>query len=167
MVTDDGTRLPPKAVFSLAASEALGREVLPEDFESSPLIRDIIKKAGFPVVLKIEQIDLQTAPLDSEEREWIEGGFKLVAHYQQKRAYGLTKAKKEQFKRDNDGRLYCERCQMDPIEVYDSGSGDACIEVHQIRPLATQSTKRRTQLKDLMCVCANCHRIIHYDLSNS
>ena len=167
VVVDDGTRLPPKAVFSLAASEALGREVLPKDFESSPLIRGIIKRAGFPVVPKNKQVVRKVVPLDSEEDEWTEGSRILVKHYRHERRYGLSKAKKEQFKQDHDGRLHCERCKMDPIEIYGSVSGEACIEVHHIRPLAAQPTTRRTQLKDLMCVCANCHRIIHHELSNS
>ena len=166
VVTDDGSRLPPKVVFSLAASEALGREVLPGEFKSNHLIRGIIKKAGFPVVQKNKQVDQNPVPLDSEEREWIEGNPIRAKHYRRERRYGQSKAKKEQFKQDHDGRLHCERCKMDPIEVYGSGSGEACIEVHHIRPLAAQPTERRTRLKDLMCVCANCHRIIHHELSN-
>lgn len=162
VVTDDGTRLPPKAVFGLAASEALGREVLPADFKSDSLIRGIIKEAGFPVVPKSKQKVVQ---FYSHEREWTEGGRKLIKHYRYERRYGLSHAKKEQFKQDHDGRLYCERCKMDPIETYGSGSGEACIEVHHIHPLAVQPTERRTKLKDLMCVCANCHRIIHHELS--
>ena len=166
VITDDGTRLPPKAVFRLAASDALGREVDSADFESDAVIRGIIEKAGFPVVQKNQQVDQKVVPLDSEEREWIEGGLKLVKHYRQERAYGLSKAKKEMFKRDHGGRLHCERCKMDPIEIYGSSFGEACIEVHHKRPLAARSTQRETDLNDVMCVCANCHRIIHRELSN-
>ncbi len=166
VVADDGTRLPPKAVFSLAATEALGREVDTSDFESDSLIRSIIDKVGFQVVPKNQSLDHVLVPLDSEEREWTEGGRRLVKHYRRERSFRLSQAKKEQFKQDHDGRLHCERCKMDPIEVYGCSSGEACIEVHHKNPLASQPTERVTHLEDLMCVCANCHRIIHRELSN-
>ncbi len=166
VLTDDETRLQPKAVFSLAASVALGREVNPGDFESDSVIRGIIEEAGYPVIQKEQQIDQTGVPMDSEEREWTEGGFKLRKHYRRERAYGLSKAKKELFKRDHDGRLHCERCKMDPIEVYGPSSGESCIEVHHIIPLSAHPTEIPTQLEDLMCVCANCHRIIHHKLTN-
>ena len=61
-------------------------------------------------------------------------------------------------------RLYCEECGLKPDEVYGSDVGDACIEVHHKAPLHERSTEGETTLDDLMCVCANCHRIIHRKL---
>ncbi len=54
VVLDDGSRLPPKAVFGLAASEVLGFNVLPRHFsdgEGTPCF-NAIKSAGYEIVRK-------------------------------------------------------------------------------------------------------------------
>ena len=56
VVTDTGERLPPKAVFGLAASEALGFEVLPEHFSGgagTPCFR-VLEAAGLTILPKDE-----------------------------------------------------------------------------------------------------------------
>lgn len=53
---------------------------------------------------------------------------------------------------------------MKPDDVYGPEVGEACIEVHHRLPLESTPGARETRLEDLMCVCANCHRIIHYEL---
>ena len=52
-------------------------------------------------------------------------------------------------------------CGFDFGEVYgDLGKG--FIEVHHIKPLASQNEELRINPdKDLICVCANCHRMLH------
>ena len=76
---------------------------------------------------------------------------------------GLARAKKRAFKREHE-RLFCEQCALEPEEVYGFDVGEACIEVHHKLPLDAGPAIRETKLEDLMCVCANCHRIIHYKL---
>ena len=161
VIADDNARLPPKAVFGLAASEALGIEVLPRHFRGgldTPCFRAIIN-AGYRIVPKGEEIQ-DDLPPDPEERSWAEGNKRLVSHLRSERSLGLARAKRREFKREH-GRLYCEKCELIPEEVYGFGTGESCIEVHHMLPLSADHGVRKTTLKDLICVCANCHRIIH------
>lgn len=55
----------------------------------------------------------------------------------------------------------CEICGFDFEEVY-GAVGKGFIEVHHIHPLSEQ--KQEVEINpetDLICVCANCHRMIH------
>ena len=165
VITDDGFRLPPKAVFGVAASDALGFQLGPRDFTGGLNTRcfKAITKAGYRIVRKGDDVPPDDGPRDPEERMWLEGKPILVTHLRRERAQGLARAKKRAFRREK-GRLSCERCGLDPEDVYDSDVGEACIEVHHMQPLGAGSPDRQTKLEDLMCVCANCHRIIHYEL---
>ena len=159
------SRLAPKVVFGLAASEAFGFEVGPQHFKGGPGTRcfKAIDRAGFSIVPKGEKTPTDEAPPDPEDRKWVEGQPRLRTHLSRERASGLARAKKEEFVRVHK-RLYCEECGLKPDEVYGSDVGDACIEVHHKAPLHERSTEGETTLDDLMCVCANCHRIIHRKL---
>lgn len=166
VVADNGERIPPKAVFGLAASAALGFDVRPRHFRGGVGTRCFraISDAGYRIVPKGERVQPDRQPPDPEERSWIEGNRNLVPHLRRERGAGVSRAKKRAFKREH-GRLYCENCNLDPEEVYGPGRGEACIEVHHIVPLGADEGLRTTRLEDLVCVCANCHRTIHYDLS--
>ncbi|MEF8759184.1 MAG: hypothetical protein V5B36_05515 [Candidatus Accumulibacter sp. UW25] len=161
VLIDGVVRLAPKAVFGVAASEALGFELLPENFSGglkSQCFR-ILEECGYEILPKElkARIELTSSP----EREWIEGKEKAAAHFKKERALGLSCAKKAQFKREH-GKLKCERCGMDPIEKYSSELGEACIEVHHSKTqVKDMGEGHRTLLKDLQCLCANCHRIVH------
>lgn len=76
----------------------------------------------------------------------------------------LRKAKITAALLANGGRLLCEvpGCGFDFFARYgDIGRGYA--HVHHRRPLSkTDKGGRKTTLKDLAIVCANCHSIIHY-----
>ena len=168
VIAEDGSRLSPKTVFRLAASEALGFEVLPSYFVSgigTPCFR-IIRAAGYSIVSKNEPHPPNEEPRNSIDREWAEGEPKLVTHFRRERGSGIAKAKKKSFILKH-GRLLCERCGLDPEEAYGPALGDACIEVHHKLPLAEIPPRRNTKLEDLMCVCANCHRVIHREFQNS
>ena len=104
-----------------------------------------------------------TAPLSPSDQEWVEGHQKLVTHLRRERGKGLARAKKARFKSEH-GRLFCERCKLDPAEVYDPNISDACIEVHHTLRVADMVPKHKTRLEDLECLCANCHRIRHREL---
>ena len=165
VIADDGTRLPPKAVFGLAASEALGFEVRPRHFSGglqTPCFH-AITDAGYRIVTKGKAVPRDVLPPDQEERFWVEGYKRLVPHLRRERGSGLARAKKRAFKRSH-GRLFCEKCKLDPEAVYGVEIGEAYIEVHHILPLGTDQNVRKTKLTDLICVCANCHRVIHYEI---
>lgn len=165
IVLETGERLPPKAVFGVAASNALGYRVLPGHFTGgvdSTCFR-LLKEAGFEMVPKGQPVT-PIQPFESpEERRWAEGNPKLVTHLRRERAPGLAQAKKAEFKRLH-GHLYCERCKVNPIEKYGS-QGEACIEVHHKRVQVKDMNEGHiTQLSDLECLCANCHRVEHVKL---
>ena len=162
VLLDDGTRLPPKAVFGVAASEALGREVGPKDFTGgvdSQCVR-VLREAGYTIITKGEERPADPVPVAAEDVAWTEGRTVLVTHLRRERASGLAQAKKADFVQQH-GRLHCEHCKMVPSEHYGE-HGDACIEVHhRTVHVADMAEAHRTVLDDLQCLCANCHRVEH------
>lgn len=162
VLLEDGERFPPKAVFGVAASEALGFKVLPMHFtggESSTSFR-LLKQAGFIPVPKGGTTETLPLPPSPEDLEWTEGGKVLVTHLRSERAPGLAQAKKADFK-FHHGRLFCEKCGMDPLTAYGE-HGESCIEVHHSKIQVKDMLKKHvTVLEDLQCLCANCHRVEH------
>jgi hypothetical protein len=55
-------------------------------------------------------------------------------------------------------RDVCRVCGFQFAEVYGK-RGEGFIEVHHLKPIA--KGRRRTTLKDVTVVCANCHRMLH------
>jgi 5-methylcytosine-specific restriction protein A len=166
LLSDDGIRLPPKAVFGVAATEALGYTVLPKHFtagRTSPCFR-LLKNAGFRIVVKNTTSD--ELPRDQEKAlvndlEWREGDLTLRTHLQRERKPAASHAKREEFRRTH-GRLFCERCGLDPVELFGAVEGEACIEVHHETVHVKDMTNlHSTTLDDLKCLCANCHRFVH------
>jgi hypothetical protein len=164
----EGLRLPPKAVFGLAATAALGFPVRPANFrggEDTPCFR-ALRAHGYRIVRKgAEQLESDSAA--EEDRVWTEGDVRLVAHLRRERGTGLASAKREAFRAEH-GRLFCERCRMDPVVVFGSVAGEACIEVHhRAAPVSQMDPGHRTRLEDLDCLCANCHRVTHRELKEA
>ena len=162
LLTDGGVRLPPKAVFGRAASLALSARVGPGSFSAgigTPCF-DMLHKAGYRIVAKEQAIE-QPEPLSDDDRFWVEGSPRLVSHLRRERGRGLSSAKKAEFIRRH-GRLFCERCKMEPLQVFGDQDGDACIEVHHhSTAVAEMDEGHETYLDDLQCLCANCHRYTH------
>jgi len=172
VLLEDGTRLPPKAVFGIAAKEALGMEVLPKHFSGGEgtICFRIINACGYTIVPKDGSEPAGKAPKpaapavsSNEDREFIEGKKERVYHLKSERDRYAPIAKKAAFKAKH-GILFCERCLMKPVEVYKSEAGEACIEVHHTKPIADMKEGDKTKLEDLMCLCASCHRVVHREL---
>lgn len=160
----EGQRLPPKAVFGIAATSALGFPVQPVHFLAGfgkPAF-DTLVAAGFPILPKgVEPLEQGEFPVSQDDREWAEGYPRLRRHLARERSRGLTAAKRAQFLGQN-GKLFCERCKMDPTEVYGDPDGAACIEVHHAeKQVSHMEDGHNTKLSDLECLCANCHRYVH------
>ena len=154
VVTSDGSHFPPKAVFGLAAKLALGLELRPGQFkggERTPCFR-AIRAAGFLIEPKGSQ---QPILLNDSDHDWTEGHRMRVAHLRLERSRTAVRKKRRAFREEN-GHLQCEQCGMVPSKVYGEENGDACIEVHHVVPLSSLGRRRKTRLKDLICVCANC-----------
>lgn len=161
----EGQRLAPAALFGLAASAALGRSVGPGEFETghgTPCFR-ILSAAGYPIVATAEAVAAEP-DLSDDDRQWAEGHTKLVTHLKRERGHGLSAAKRARF-RATHGSLFCERCGLDPVARFGSSDGEACIEVHHAKIAVSEMRPgHRTELDDLECLCANCHRVAHRQL---
>lgn len=162
----DGHRLPPKAVFGVAASEALGFPVKPPNFSAGDNMTCFrtLRECGYQIVAKGENEPLEAAYVSDEDRTWAEGQPRLVTHLSRQRGTGLARAKRDQF-RALHRRLFCERCKMDPVETFGSEIGEACIEVHHRETqIGHMGGEHMTRLEDLECLCENCHGVTHREL---
>ena len=168
VVISNNLRLPPKAVFGVAASDALKMKVKPENFRGGEgeICFRAIRTAGFEIVRKGQAHPILRLPETPTDTFLVEGNQKFVAHLVRERKSSLSRAKKHAFRQEK-GKLYCERCELDPEAKYGQEAGDACIEVHHIIPLADSQTVVETRLEDLECLCANCHRVTHWEMRNS
>ncbi|MBT2303975.1 hypothetical protein J7E70_26385 [Variovorax paradoxus] len=170
LIADGDLRLPPKAVFGVALSIALGETVQPKHFaggESSACF-SLLRRAGFPVVRKGTLLPADEAVEDADDTQsWNEGRIRLESHLKRERAKGLSLAKKDQYRRLY-GRLACERCGLDPVSSYGTVHAEACIEVHHSKiQVSRMAEGHATVLEDLLCLCANCHRLVHRLLRTS
>jgi hypothetical protein len=107
-----------------------------------------------------------TSSLPDEHRdiEFREGSVKLRKHLHRERAWGLSKKKKAEFI-NTHGKLFCERCGLDPAEKFGAELGAAVIEVHHAATSVGEMAEgHKTRLSDLQCLCANCHRLTHAEL---
>jgi 5-methylcytosine-specific restriction protein A len=159
VVVAGGVRLPPKAVFGVAATEALGFAVTPGHIRGGARTTTfrLLKAAGFKIVPKAWHGDSE-APADAE---WVEGTPIQRVHLERERARGLADRKKASFSKKH-GRLFCELCGLDPVQAYGHAFGEAAIEVHHNAVQVSQMPEgHKTRLADLQCVCANCHRFVH------
>ena len=64
-----------------------------------------------------------------------------------------------------DAGYRCQACGLGPTQKYD-GPKDGCLEAHHLRPFSSAQAKEvEVRRKDLVCLCANCHRMIHHKIS--
>lgn len=174
VMLDDGTRLAPKRIFGLALEEALGIEAYPGHFSAGwgmPCF-ELIEAAGYKIVEKADSSmptdmadeDPAELPLPPEDWSAAEGNPKIVVHFRRERDRGLARRKKAAFRAEH-GRLFCERCKMDPAQVYSPEVAAACIEVHHaVIQVKDMGPEHMTSIDDLECLCANCHRITHREM---
>ena len=135
---------------------------MPENFkggERTTCFR-IIRAAGFRIEVKDGPPNVS---LNDDDREWAEGEPRCITHLGFERSRTAGREKRAAFRKEH-GLLRCENCGMDPTDKYDGSSAEACIEVHHIVPLSKLGRRRRTRLEHLICVCANCHRILHHEM---
>lgn len=95
---------------------------------------------------------------DIEDIEFEEGKYIEKFTKAKKRNPKARKIKIEQFKKDNDGKVFCEVCEENDIVVLDIHHDN--VEVHDMED------GHLTKLSDLRVLCSNCHRRVHgYEVS--
>lgn len=185
LLTQEGDRLAPKKVFGRALEEAgVVTEAFPRHFSagwSQPSF-EILQAAGYAIISKAEaaaeadrrrrraQVDTEevdkaaaTVGIDPEERSWIEGDKRMAKHLrtERRRSAKAAAAKRAAVRAANDGRLACEHCATDWYEIYPPAIAEAIFDVHHTIPLKDMDEGHETEVKDLLCLCANCHRAEH------
>lgn len=163
LITEDGIRLPPKAVFGLAATSALGFPVQPINFTAGigTLCFEMLEAAGWKIVSKDALGSEPEREIDDADVRWPEGNERRRSHLTRERHPGVARAKKAE-QRKVHGKLFCEQCGMDPVAIFGGPDGEACIEVHhRATEVANMLPGHTTRLADLECLCANCHRVRH------
>jgi hypothetical protein len=97
----------------------------------------------------------------SVRKQALEGRRRLSTHLRLERNRGLVRAFKTDRMQKQSGRLPCEVCGFDFLEVY-GALGEGFAEAHHKRSLAESPVNGQvTSLDDLAIVCANCHRMLH------
>lgn len=166
LIAVNGERLAPKKVFGLALEEALGIEAMPGHFTAgigTPCFQ-LLEGAGYPIVRKDEPIPGNGVEPVDPDLAIAEGQPKLVAHIKRERKPALAEAKRRAMIAKL-GHLQCERCELIPSHKLGK-HGDSVIEVHHAKTLVSDMADGHvTRLSDLMCLCANCHRIVHRELA--
>jgi 5-methylcytosine-specific restriction enzyme A len=104
----------------------------------------------------IEIVD-ETKEESDEEDVFAEGRVVTETHLRRERDPKLRKRLLEQ--RHTSGGLRCDVCSCVPTG-HSPSLREAIFEAHHILPLAA-GRERKTQLKAMALLCANCHRMVH------
>lgn len=128
-------------------------DILLDDF-----LQDLLSLADFRKTAD----DLSTAFSQKENEVFPEGRRIERLHKARERSSRLVALAKEKHSRSNGGKLPCEVCGFDFREKY-GDRGTHFIEAHHKVPLKRldKIKSRKTRVKDLAMVCANCHRMLH------
>ena len=97
---------------------------------------------------------------DEDEDKFPEGKVKYRLHRTKERNGKLTKQVKENFKKTNGGKLFCQCCNFDFVKKY-GDIGEDFIEAHHLIPIKDIDENHETSPKDIVLLCSNCHRMIH------
>lgn len=101
----------------------------------------------------------ESPPPSYDDEEAAEGRILTRLHKARERKPALVKKKKAKVL-EQQGKLACEACGFDFEATY-GAHGTGFIECHHTQPLHTLEPGSRTKLKDLVLLCANCHRMVH------
>lgn len=98
--------------------------------------------------------------LTTDDDEFCEGKKMLKLHLiRERNQYLITKAK-QKFKKEHNGRLFCEVCNFDFTDKY-GDLGVDFIEAHHIKPISEMDINEKTKIEDIVMLCSNCHSMIH------
>ena len=103
--------------------------------------------------------DVEIDAIFSKDIFGFEGTEKYEIHKRKERDRNLRQLKIDEFLAVH-GDLFCEICSFSFEQRYGT-MGRGLIEVHHLVPLAEMSENHQTKLEELMCVCSNCHLVLH------
>ena len=131
-------------------------EVVWNDFANDPVRLEEVVRA---IRLGVKEVGSPAgADEGSEDFEFQEGRVLTQLHRRRERDPRASAEKKSAVLKAT-GRLECEACGFDFARVYgELGKGFA--ECHHRLPLSALP-ERKTTIRDLAILCANCHRMIH------
>lgn len=135
----------------------LDREVL-HDFLSAPGEMAAVARELRDAIVRGDVADASEPDLIAPEAEAREGRLLLARHLRRERNPAL-RAKKLKATKEAGLPVACEVCSFDFRATYGERGTDY-IEIHHVLPLHA-SGERATRLRDLVLLCANCHRMIH------
>lgn len=99
--------------------------------------------------------------LSDEDDELAPEGRVLARVHRSYERNPKNRAKKlARFKRENDGRVFCESCGFDFERPYGE-RGAGFIECHHVTPVSQLTAGTKPLLSDSRLVCPNCHRMVH------
>lgn len=123
----------------------------------------LIPRRPFAVDPETAKSELASLPPSAEERRWAEGDIRIVAHMKLERVrnHEAVEAKREAVRDANGGQLSCEHCDTDWYVLYGAEVAEGIFDIHHTVPLSQMDEGHQTTIKDLLCLCANCHRAEH------
>ena len=95
---------------------------------------------------------------EDETEEFFEGRMLTLTHNRRERHPGVRQALLASRRRRGD-ILRCDLCGMHS-STQEPTFEDTIFEAHHVLPLGL-AIERKTRLRDMALVCANCHRLIH------
>lgn len=99
---------------------------------------------------------------EDEESRFAEGAPRYALHRRLERDTTLARRVKEKHLAAT-GKLVCQVCRFDFERKYGE-HGRGFIEAHHTVPVSKLTAATRTMERDLILVCSNCHRMLHYGL---
>ena len=109
------------------------------------------------------QVVEATAEDSTSDDVFAEGRVVTETHVRRERDPKLRKRLLDQARKS--GGLMCEVCGSVAAD-YSPSLREAVFEAHHVVPLAA-GQERKTQLKDMSLLCANCHRMVHRAIARS
>ena len=92
---------------------------------------------------------------------YYEGSRKLKKHIVIERNPKLRNDSKAYWRIKMGHKLHCLICKFDFEKKY-KGYGKDFIEMHHLKPIAKTPSVKKAMVHDLVPVCSNCHRILHW-----
>jgi len=96
---------------------------------------------------------------DDDFQEANEGRILTRVHKSRERNRKLVEKIKVSFL-ERHGNLFCEACGFNFEEHY-GPRGNGYIECHHTKPVSELQPNQKTNIKDLVLLCSNCHRMVH------